>query len=271
MQTADPLPADFAAALGRVPLGRLTGPVVYYAEIGSTNDVAATLAAEGNREGSIVIADLQTAGRGRRGHRWFSPQGAGLYVSVVLAPRLATERPDRATALLTLTAGVAIAEGVQDATGLAPTIKWPNDVLVGRRKLAGILAEGVHGHASAAVHSVVLGFGLNVLSAAYPTDLADRVTSLESELGRSVDRAHVCAATLSALATRYDDLLAARYDAILDAWRARAPRARHARVHWDTPGGPQAGTTVGIDDDGALLVKTGRGVERIVSGEVRWE
>ena len=103
--------------------------------------MAAALAEHDAAEGTVVIADAQTAGRGRRGRTWFSPPGSGLYVSIVLMPGRAKVAPQRATALLTLTAGVALAEAVAAATGLPPDIKWPNDLLVGRRKLAGILAE----------------------------------------------------------------------------------------------------------------------------------
>lgn len=269
MDRSQPLPAVLADAL-TAPLGRLGTSWHYFESIGSTNDVAAKLAAEG-REGAVVIADAQTAGRGRRGHSWSSPAGAGLYVSVVMSPRLARSEPERATALLTMMAGLAIADAVEQTTGLSPTIKWPNDLLVGRRKLAGILAEGVSHPASGTVQSVVLGYGLNVSPASYPPELVDRVTSIESELGRAFDRGEIFAATLSALARRYDDLVAARYDAILDAWRARAPAALGARVSFDTKDGAKSGVTSGVDSYGALLVRRGEVVERIVSGEVRWE
>jgi BirA family transcriptional regulator, biotin operon repressor / biotin---[acetyl-CoA-carboxylase] ligase len=265
------LPSGLVQALARVPLGRLGAPTLFFSTIGSTNDVASALAAAGDREGALVIADAQTAGRGRRGRVWFSPAGAGLYVSVVLAPGRAVRSPDRAIALLTLAAGVALVEGIERATGLGPAIKWPNDLLVGRRKLAGILAEGMAiPSAPSGLQAVVLGYGINVGPAAYPPELSDRVTSLESELGRPIDRYAVCAHTLAALAARYDDLLDARFDAILDAWRARAPGSRGARVHWDTASGPQSGTTVGVDDMGALLVRVGDRTERLVAGEIQW-
>jgi BirA family biotin operon repressor/biotin-[acetyl-CoA-carboxylase] ligase len=210
---------------------------------------------------AVVVAAQQTAGRGRRGHTWFSPPGAGLYVSVVLAPATARVDPRRATMLLTLAAGVAIAEGIESASGLAVDLKWPNDLLVARRKLAGILAEG-NGEL------VVVGYGINVRSSAFPPELQDRATSLESELGREADADHVLAETLAALSHRYDDLLDGRFDAILDAWRARAPRATGSHVTWMTNDGPRSGVTAGIDDDGALLVRAGDQLERIVSGEV---
>jgi BirA family biotin operon repressor/biotin-[acetyl-CoA-carboxylase] ligase len=275
----EPLPQDFADALTRLRdagrLGPLASSCLYFASTGSTNDVAATLASAGD-EGAVVVADEQTAGRGRRGRTWFSPAASGLYVSVVLTPHRAAAA-ERATALVTLAAGVALAQGLEAATGLAPDIKWPNDLLLGRRKVAGILAEGIAaeppgaGARAAGVARVVLGYGINVSSTAYPPELADRATSLERELGRPADRAMVFAESLAALAARYDDLLSGRFDAILDAWRARARASRGARVVWDDSSGPHAGITEGIDERGALLVRTNAGVERIVAGELRWE
>jgi BirA family transcriptional regulator, biotin operon repressor / biotin---[acetyl-CoA-carboxylase] ligase len=292
------MPPAFADALARVPLGRLGSEVLFYPTIGSTNDAAAGYAAiqaaeaRGNAEGLVVWADAQTAGRGRRGRSWFSPAGSGLYVSVVLVPGAARVDPDRATMLLTLTAGVAIAEGIETATGLRGDLKWPNDVCASRRKLAGILAEAMPAAAGAranrAAHddeggearngttvarrriTVVLGYGINVGSIAYPPELSGRVTSIENEVGRPVDRAAVLAATLAALSTRYEDLLDGRFDAILDAWRSRAPSAVGARVTWQAPGGPQSGVTAGIDDRGALLIAVGDRIERFLGGELTW-
>ena len=233
-------------------------PVRYVPAVGSTNDVAAALPHR-----SVVVAGQQTAGRGRRGHVWFSPPGAGLYVSVVLAPGTARVDPARATTILTLAAGVALVEGVEAATGLSADLKWPNDLLVAGRKLAGILAEG---HAE----TVVLGYGINVLATAFPPELRERVTSLESEIGRRVELDLVLDETLAALSRRYEDLLEGRFDAILDAWRRRAPAASGARVAWTTLDGAHAGVTAGIDDQGALLVQVDDRMERVVSGEVTW-
>lgn len=226
------------------------------------------LADSGDREGAVVIADAQTAGRGRRGRAWFSPPGAGLYVSVVLTPGRSPHDPERrAPRLVTLAAGLALAEAVEAAVGLAVDVKWPNDLYIGRRKLAGILAEAAGSGTSG---PIVLGYGVNVGRMAYPPELRDRATSLESELGRAVDRALLLAESLAALARRYDDLLAARFDAILDAWRARAPASVGARVSWVSPTGPASGVTAGIDEDGALRVQVGGRIERIVAGEVTW-
>ena len=118
---------------------------------------------------------------------------------------------------------------------------------------------------------MILGFGINVSPSAYPPELRDRVASLEGELGRPVDRGDLCAASLAALARRYEDLIAGRFDAILDDWRRRAPGSRGARVRWDGPDGPRAGVTAGIDDSGALLVRHGDAIQRLVAGEVLWD
>jgi BirA family transcriptional regulator, biotin operon repressor / biotin---[acetyl-CoA-carboxylase] ligase len=261
---SEPIPQELASALldAGPRLGRFLEAVEYFSTTGSTNDVALHRAASGDHEYRVVVADAQTAGRGRRGRTWFSPPGTGLYVSAILAPARAHDA-NRARTLTTLAAGVAVAEGIGEASGLRTDLKWPNDVFVGRRKLAGILAEG-------AADAVVLGYGINVGTASFPLELADRVTSLESELGRPVDRTRVLVETLAALAARYDDLLAGRFDAILDAWRARAPGCRGARVSWTTPAGVQTGVTAGIDDQGALLVRVGERVDRVVAGELRW-
>ncbi len=256
------LPADIANAIeaARPRFGPLASPIVFFPRIGSTNDAAAAL----GTEGAVVIADEQSAGRGRRGRVWFSPPRSGLYVSVMLAPARAGVDPRRATSLLTIAAGVAIAEGVEACSGLRADVKWPNDLYASGRKLAGILAEAAH-------DLVVLGYGINLTSAAYPADLRDRVTSLDAESSTSIDRGHVLVETLAALARRYRDLLEGRFDAILDAWRLRAPGAVGARVTWTVGAGQRSGTTAGIDGDGALLVRTDSGVERIVGGEVTWE
>jgi BirA family biotin operon repressor/biotin-[acetyl-CoA-carboxylase] ligase len=155
-------------------------------------------------------------------------------------------------------------------------LKWPNDLYIGRRKLAGILAEAA-GHEPE--DCIVLGYGINVGAAAYPPEIGDRATSLESELGRHVDRALLLVESLAGLARRYDDLLEGRFDAILDAWRARAPGSRGARVAFtaftastagNTASVAASGVTAGIDDEGALLVLVGDRIERIVAGEVTW-
>lgn len=264
----DPLPPEFEAPLRQSATRRgVYGQrIVYFAEIGSTNDEAARLAEAGAAAGTTVVASAQTAGRGRFGRTWFSPAGAGLYVSVIV-------RDARAAALLTLAGGVAIADGITTATGLPVEIKWPNDVVVAsgrgvRRKLAGVLAEA--STTAEGLHFVVLGFGINLHPAAYPAEIADRATSLETELGRAVDAGLVLAECLAALATNVGRLAERESRQVLARWRELAPLAHGAVVEWDTPAGRRQGRTVGIGDDGALLVRSGEATERIISGVVRW-
>jgi BirA family biotin operon repressor/biotin-[acetyl-CoA-carboxylase] ligase len=305
------LPREIAEALAsrRGELGDFGRTPVYLPITSSTNDRAAELAAAGAHEGTWVIADEQSAGRGRRGRVWASPPGAGLYLSVVFRPQPA-QRVD-ATALLTLMAGVAAVRGVRAASGLQPTLKWPNDLVIEPgprselgseagastgsrtsrfRKLAGILAEA--SATGGELQFIILGIGINLTPAAYPPDVAARATSIEGELGRPADRALVLVETLAALAHGRRQLLDGHTADVLRDWRALAPSSSGRRVRWQQSGGPtptgqiltgqtpigqtpigqtQTGTTAGIDDTGALLVKTSTGLERIIAGEVEWE
>jgi BirA family transcriptional regulator, biotin operon repressor / biotin---[acetyl-CoA-carboxylase] ligase len=183
-------------------------------------------------------------------------------VSAVLRPRVDV------VPLVTIAAGVAIAEGIQAASGLDATLKWPNDLFVGGRKLAGILAEA--GSSAGGASHVVLGFGINVLPAAYPPDVAARATSVEGELGRSIDRTLLLDACLDRLAGRYDELQHGRAASVVDAWRARAAPMLRRRVEWDTGDAREHGIAENIDEAGALLIRTDSGLVRIISGEVRW-
>lgn len=233
--------------------------VRWFDSVTSTMDVAAEMVVQGAGHGAVIAARQQTAGRGRRGATWASPPGAGLYCSYIARPR----HDPRAVPLMTLAAGVGVRLGVARATGLEPALKWPNDLLVGRRKLAGILAEG-HGLGTAG-QAVVIGVGVNLRPAAYPPDVADRATSIEGELGRAADEELLLAGILAGL----DDCLAALQadpGDILRRWRAASPSALGTRVEW--VGGH--GITAGIDDAGALLVDTPTGVDRIIAGQLHW-
>ena len=223
-------------------------------------DVAAAMVVDGAAHGTVIVADHQTAGRGRRGRSWESPPGAGLYFSYISRPSVAA---NASLSLLTLAAGVGVRNGVRAATGLAAHLKWPNDVLAGRRKLGGILAEGT-GIGSAG-QAVVIGVGVNVRASAYPPDVAVRATSLEGELGRAVDRIELFVEILAALSDCLAVLAQSPGD-ILGQWRAAAPSAQGSHVEWDG----RRGITAGVDEDGALLVQTGHGIERVIAGELEW-
>ena len=266
---SSPAPPDvlaaFRAAMARVGAGGLD--LRWYPTVTSTMDVAEEAAQAGAPEGLVIVAEEQTRGRGRRGRPWSSPQGAGLYLTFVLRPPLEGEGGMR-LALITLAMGVAAREGIARATGLEPALKWPNDLMIGRRKLAGILAEGLGlGRVNQAV---LVGLGVNILSAAHAGGIAARATSLEGELGRPVERSRVLEELLVAVQTIYDDLRRGNADDILRAWRHAAPSAEGAAVRWQTPEGFRQGITAGVDRTGALLVTTDRGTERIVGGELDW-
>jgi BirA family biotin operon repressor/biotin-[acetyl-CoA-carboxylase] ligase len=266
---SDPLPPDLAAALAAAdarlgPFGRL----YYFSEVDSTNDVALALAAAGAPEGTSVVADLQRAGRGRRGRSWFSPPGAGLYLSVIVG---AAQRAGPLS-LVTLGAGVAAADAVAAVTGLPVELKWPNDLVIGRpwRKLAGVLCESVG--LGARVDAVVVGIGINLRTAAYPREIADRATSVETELGRPVDRAPIVIECLTRLQGAVDTLRDGRGETICQAWR-RLGRAgfEQASVRWHDEGRERRGMARDIDNAGALVVECEGQMERLIAGEVTWD
>jgi BirA family transcriptional regulator, biotin operon repressor / biotin---[acetyl-CoA-carboxylase] ligase len=260
----EPPPSEIADALANAAsrLGSFGRHFMWFAQVTSTNDVAAMLAETGAAEGTVVSAEAQTAGRGRFGRVWISPPMAGLYVSLLLRP------PAHVVPLLTIAAGAAVSEGIEASTGLHTGVKWPNDVHVSGRKIAGILAEA--GTAGDGGQHVVLGCGINLMPAAYPPDVAQRATSVEGELGRQVDRGTVLSECLAAFAAHYDRLRANRHPHVLDAWRRRASNSLGRPVEWDANGSLHRGIAENVDDRGALLVRTDRAIERVISGEVRW-
>lgn len=275
----DVLPVELGRAVSRdaARLGCFTGRIRYIPTVSSTSDVAAALAADGAPDGTTVVAGAQTAGRGRHGRTWSSPPGAGLYASVIL-------RPPRHVPLLTLMAGVALAEAVRGCTSLPIQLKWPNDLVIAgpgiadasaHRKIGGILAEA-SGPPESSAH-VIVGFGINLGEADWPADVAARATSLEAELasrvgiqGRNVDLATLLVESLAALARWRDTLMAGRTDAILTRWRELSPSCDGAQVEVHGADGPRGGITAGIDETGALRVRTGDTVERVIAGEIRW-
>jgi BirA family biotin operon repressor/biotin-[acetyl-CoA-carboxylase] ligase len=231
-------------------------PVVRLGRVDSTQTVAFAQAAAGAPDGTIVVAETQTAGRGRRGRAWRDEPGASLLLSIVLRPRL----EPAALPTLSLAAAVAVAEALREEPGVDARLKWPNDVLVGGRKIAGLLLEARLGHGDTVA---VLGVGINVGQRAFPADLAGRATSASLAAGRAVDRERVLGAVVAAV----------------HRWRGRLEREGFApvRARWrelaDTLGQPIGvdgvrGTAVDIDTDGALLVDAGGRRTRVLAGEV---
>jgi BirA family biotin operon repressor/biotin-[acetyl-CoA-carboxylase] ligase len=238
-------------------------PIEHLDEVGSTNDVLKERARAGAPELSVVTAGRQTAGRGRSGRGWASPRG-NLFLSVLLRPRLAADD----LVALPLAAGVATADALAEC-GIEPRLKWPNDVVVGERKLAGILVEGSSGPGG--VETALVGIGVNVAldPAELPGELRARVTSLEALTGRPIAIADVAAAVLARLRLWYDRLARDGRAPVLAAWKARAVSWWGSPVEARSGESVLRGTLRDLDERGALVLdlEDGRRVA-VVSGEV---
>ena len=227
--------------------------ILRYGRVESTQAIVFAMAAEGAADRTVILADSQAAGRGRRGRTWQDEPGASLLISILLRPQLTPAQ----LPTLSLTAGVALAEALASAAGLHARLKWPNDVLAGGRKLAGILLES-RGLAPV----VALGIGVNITQDDFPPELAERATSVRLA-GGSCNRETLLTALLPSL----------------DLWRGRLEREGFApvRERWrtlaDTLGRTVTvdgvtGVAVDVDEDGALLLETDGRRQRVVAGEV---
>lgn len=238
--------------------------ILYFDELDSTNTYAKRLALEGAAGGTVVIADCQTAGRGRMNRSFQSPKGKGLYLTVLLRPKLPPERLAQVTAL----AGVAVCGAVERTCGVRPGLKWPNDPVLGNRKVCGILTELVPDGKDGLC--LGLGIGINVAQRLedFTPEVAEMATSLELALGKPVSRPALAAALVEEL----DRVYAALENDTLAEYRARYRRdcvnlGRPVRLMG--PGGPEEATAVDIDADFGLVVRTPDGGEKTVqSGEV---
>lgn len=237
--------------------------VIYYRSVGSTNDVAKELAVRGAPEGMLVIAEEQTAGRGRLGRRWLAPSGTSLLMSLLFRPYfLAPYQAQR----LTMICSLAVVEAIEAVTGLTAAIKWPNDIMVRGKKAGGILTElGATGHR---LDYAVVGLGLNVNLdfGAAMGELAATATSLSQELGREVSRRALLWRILENIESRYRRLQAGELPH--DEWASRLVTLHH-HVIADTSQGTIEGWAEGVDADGALIVRTkGDVYQRVLVGDV---
>jgi len=230
----------------------------------STNDEASRAALEGHPEGLVIFAESQSAGRGRMGRRWSSPAGRGLWFSVLLRPSLA---PSECTQLTAASAN-ALVRAIQSTTGITPEIKWPNDLLIKGKKIAGILtemsAELEH------VRSVILGIGIDATQTAseFPADLRNIATSLKLATGKTVSRADLAEAVLRELDREYARILAGQFDAVAEEWGSRCSTLGK-QVTIDMGARRVRGCAEALDENGALLLRTEHGrIERIIGGEV---
>lgn len=239
--------------------------------IGSTNAAAMDSAAAGAPEGTVILAEEQTAGRGRGGHTWHSESSVGIYCSVVLRPNLAP-----ADALkLSLMTGLAVRTAIAEVTGMTADLRWPNDLLLNGKKCCGILVE-MNAEVTR-VRYVVVGVGINVNHAEFPAELRELATSLRVESGREWSRVELAAALLKSLDREYRAITLvgpaalSRSESNVDLFHrfeAASSYARGRRVHVEEDGGYD-GVTEGLDDRGFLRVRTAEGVRIVLSGGVR--
>ena len=244
---------------------RLTGTrfatVRIHDELPSTNTALVEEARGGAPEGLVLVADHQTAGRGRLGRTWSAEPGTALLVSVLLRPPL----PIDEIPLVLMAAGLAACDGVEAAAGFRPQLKWPNDLVVGDRKLAGLLSEAAGGDPA-----VILGLGLNVAAGAYPADLAGDAISCDEVASAPVDRTELLVGFLTALESRYTTVLTGKRDDTLTAYRAdSATLGRRVRVEL-TAGSALEGQASRLADDGQLVVTDDTGTDHSINvGDVK--
>lgn len=238
-----------------------------FEETNSTNDVVEKLARDGVKEGVVVFAEAQTKGRGRLGRRWLSPARKGLWFSVLLRPSL---HPQAATQL-TVASATALCRAIREQTPIKPEIKWPNDVLVEGRKVAGILTE--MGAELDHIKHLTLGIGIdvNVAATEFPPELRKIATSLRAEAGQPINRTEFAAAVLRQLDADYARIRSGQFEAVASEWAAQCGTlGKRVTIHV----GPRilTGRAEALDYDGALLLRTDHGhLERIMGGDVTVE
>lgn len=244
--------------------GSLFGKRIYhFFKTDSTNRVALELGHAGEPEGAVVLAEEQTAGRGRAGHSWHSERATGIYATLLLRPRLA---PVQAP-LLTMMAGLSAHAAVYGVTGLSVDLKWPNDLLVREKKVGGILTE-MHAEPSQ-VRFVIVGIGINVNQEKFPAELAKSATSLRVETGRLQSRLDVLVRFLRELESDYAEFLRNGAASVVKRFEALSTYARGKRVRVTNGNEVFTGVTAGLEKEGLLRVKRDDGeISTVIAGEV---
>ena len=242
---------------------RLKSQVIRYASLPSTNTEAARLAAQGAEEGLCIVAEEQTAGRGRLQRSWLSPKGAGIYFSILLRPLIPLDQ----WPLITFVAALAVSDALRVACDLETDIKWPNDLLAGERKICGILAETID---TPQGRGVVVGIGINLTKEAFPADLTNLAISVEEATNRHPEKESILAALVQAMADWYSALQETGGPGkIIKAWAARSSYAEGKWVRVINGGDVISGITRGVESDGALRVETSSAGMRIIrTGDV---
>ncbi|MFZ0449205.1 MAG: biotin--[acetyl-CoA-carboxylase] ligase [Desulfatiglandaceae bacterium] len=255
------LPAEIGEGLDTSVFGKQG--IVYEGEMDSTNRKARDLAVKGAPEGTLVVAEKQTGGRGRRGRYWFSPRKAGIYASLILRPKL----PPNEAPKITLLTGVTVAEAFMALTPLKPAIKWPNDILVNGRKICGILTES--SMEMDAIHHVVVGVGINVNTRKFPDELKEIGTSVYLETGRTFDRVALLKEFLRRFEEHYRNFLSSGFGSVEKRWRELAV-VLGKEVTVRMIDATCRGRAVELDRDGALIIQEKNGERRkIYSGDIQ--
>lgn len=237
--------------------------VVFYEITDSTNVQAKRLAEQGAAQGTLVVAEEQTAGRGRRGRDWRSPAGSNIYFTLLLRPEYTTD----CASMVTLVMALAVREAVQEICGTDAGIKWPNDVVVGGKKVTGILTEmSLEGME---IQHVVIGVGINVKEQTFPAEIADKATSLEEAAGKPVSRAALLQKIMEHFEVDYEKFLQTKDLSLLKQGYNEALVNLGREVRVLDPAGEYGGTALGINEKGELLVRTADGsVKEVYAGEV---
>ena len=229
--------------------------------VDSTNSYASSLLHTGAEEGTVIVAQVQTAGRGRQGRVWESEEGKNLTFSIILKP----DTPAEFSGIISLYAALSVAEVLRALAGITPECKWPNDVLAGGRKLCGILSEATLDRGRVA--SAIVGIGLNVNQTHFPSSIQPPPTSLLLATGRPFDLKVVLSALLERLEFRYSDLRSRRYDTIIAEWKSLSTTIGRALA---VPVGNRmlSGLATGIAADGGLLVQVDGVEKKILAGDI---
>lgn len=232
----------------------------------STNSAASALAQEGAPDGTVVVAEAQTLGRGRLGRQWYSPPGKNLYCSIILRRAMSPDHVSRWLSWVPLLSAAAVARAIQVITGLRSSLKWPNDILVDHRKVGGLLCESSGTGATNAFVIVGIGLNVNMWRDAFPEDLRNVATSLAAEVGRPFDRAVLLATLLSELELRYDAFCSGTFSDLKREYELRCGSIGQ-RVRVDMANGEcLEGQAVSIGDDGSLRVMVDRSQDPLKRG-----
>lgn len=238
--------------------------ILLFDRVDSTNQIALEMASNGMPGGLVILAESQEKGKGRLGRKWFSPAGVNLYLSLFLRPH----QPPREFPLFSLATSVALVNAVEKVTGLSPAIKWPNDLMLNDKKVAGTLLESETGGGQTPPLVIGIGVNVNLDPAALPAELQSTAGSLKMALGHEVDRTDLASAILEALSERILLLQEGKTDLLIQAMKQKC-QTLGKKVRVDTPRQAFEGWAQDIEDDGGLMIRMGDGkLRKILIGDI---